>query len=184
MKPILFNTEMVKAILGGRKTQTRRLRGLGVVNCVTALWKIENLEGNEYKLSYAKEIITVNCPYGKIGDQLWVRETFAEKDDYSIYYKANYKDVYMDVRWKPSIHMPKKYARIFLEITNINIERVQDITQKDALAEGMWNSLASTPALTLIDLFRGVWDPINKKRGFGWDENPLIWVIEFKRSES
>lgn len=165
-RPILFQTEMVKAIISGIKTQTRRV----------------------IKSKLAKN------PYGEIGDLLYVRETWTKINDYfgdRIYYKANSDDWRATIKWKPSLFMPKKHARIWLEIEDIRRERVQDITEEDALAEGIfWDDdcpqdVSNGYCPGAFDLpsesFAYLWDSINVKRGYGWDTNPEVWVIEFKR---
>lgn len=132
-RPILFSTSMVRAILEGRKTQTRRVikpepegRGLRTTNV-----QFEDWHGNEVK-----------CPYGEVGDILWVRESWAlEKyfngltEECFFKYKADF-DGPVDWNWKPSIHMPKKAARLFLKITDIHVERLQDISTSDCMKEG------------------------------------------------
>ena len=151
MKPILFRKGLAEAILEGRKTQTRR-----VVKNIPEWTKRVEMHHDYTWVAYQDTMgqSIGKCPYGEIGSELWVKQ---------------------------GLYMPQKDAKIFLQITNVRIERVQDITTKEALAEGMWNSLASAPALTLIALFRHTWNDINKKRGFGWDVNPWVWVISFKK---
>lgn len=129
------------------------------------------------------------CPYGKIGDRLWVRETFridfmaselGKIKKSNINYKADKINYTKEWKWHPSIFMPRKYSRITLEITDIKVERVQDISQEDQIAEGIiipsvWevNGYKKTK-------FTAIWDNINYKRGYGWDNNPWVWVISFK----
>jgi len=169
-RPILFSSEMVRAILDGRKTQTRR-----VVNPRCA-----------YK-----------CPFGRPGDRLWVRETFhtcPHCDGMVAYRAGGWKrgesfswDDLSPLRpkcaahgWKPSIHMPRWASRITLEVVNVRVERVQDITDADAIAEGV-----KLPGVTQYegrarDAFKALWDSINAKRGYGWDVNPRVRVVEFR----
>lgn len=189
MTPILFNTEMVKAILDGRKTQTRRVvkdlpddfpNGVGcdvVTRKVGDFWCIPTSAG--YKKS----------PYGGIGDTLWVRETFLIKPDGKPFYRAddiaangwnNYGET---ITWKPSIFMPRWASRITLKVTAVRVERVQDISNDDAHAEGIskdrpngWISCSS-----YRDLFRQLWNSINAKRGYSWESNPWVWVVEFEK---
>ncbi len=167
-KPILFSTPMVRAILLGKKTQTRR-----VIN-------LKNEHG--LPLHYSR-IVDRPCPYGKVGDRLWVRETWL-KDGEVYLYKADFGKGILssswEGHWKPSIHMPKVACRIRLEIVNVRVERLQDISHEDAVAEGCqkedgrsWGRLG----------FSQLWDQINKDRGFGWDVNPWVWVLDFKRVE-
>ena len=199
MKPILFNTEMVKAILDGRKTQTRRIiKGLPLTEPHATvdegrLW-IEDEDGKFWRAEQFSRI--------QPGDVLYVRETWA-KDTGRYMYRANYSDTekfYMNGReikmvWRPSIHMPKKAARLFLRVTNIRIERLQDITTEDALSEGIKDPYDYQEPIwydTHKDLlncaerasFAGMWEttlkPANLPR-YGWDANPWVWVIGFVR---
>jgi len=161
-RSICFNTEMVRAILEGRKTQTRRLMNGKFVfgSCITEKGEI------------------INCPYGKIGYRLWVKETFTYITlgcAVAMCYKADGYQI--GSNWKTSIHMPRWASRILLEITNIRVERVQDITEKEAMEEGHIFGCDS------IEWFQDMWDSINEKRGYGWEKNPWVWVIEFKRVE-
>lgn len=202
-KPILFNTEMVKAILGGRKTQTRR-----VIKPV-ALGMI-----------YEDSSPARKPPY-KVGDVLWVRETWA-KDVGRYMYKANYSDTekfYMNGReikmvWRPSIHMPRAAARLFLRIIGVRTERLQDMTEEDAICEGydgmpwcyhhVFENYPDSPIpcdassgydcppdrpcdKSIPELFgETIWNPTIKKSDldrYGWEANPWVWVIEFERCD-
>lgn len=183
-RPILFSTEMVKAILEGRKTQTRRVvkkqpHGAGEWVRQLASWLFPNV--NPY--------IKLKCPYGQPGDRLWVRETFLversqHKDFYE--YKADYSNTFAgDVCWKPSIFMPREACRILLEVTDVRVERLQDISEEDAIAEGI--SLPNYAEQAIKDIFfpepsaiySELWESINGKGS--WDKNPWVWVIEFKK---
>ena len=153
--PILMSTPMVRAILDGRKTQTRR--------------------------------IDFKC---EPGDILWVRETWAQLGGI-YFYKATHKDIW-ELPWKPSIHMPRKACRLFLEVTEVRKERLQDITKEDALAEGiclLGNNLyglknaPSSHQHTAKAAFVELWNTINAKRGYGWAANPVVDVITFRRVE-
>ena len=179
-KPILFNTEMVQAILGDRKTVTRRVIKpqpiAGIRKSVFVPSGIEDGHGREIKLLY------------KVGDILYVRETFKRNmDGYSgidfggYIYKADCKVVFKDNYnpWKASIHMPKEAARIFLKVTDIRVERLQDITPNDIDREGTPFGLTIAP----YDGFSRLWNELNTKRGYGWEANPWVWVIEFERVE-
>lgn len=210
-RPILFNTEMVKAVLSGRKTQTRRvvkpqpechyweiLRGYKQeAKLITAqdglnVKFIDSIPDGTMNARRKDEPLWVRCPYGQVGDRLWIRETFyathidekSTKDHGQIYYKAD-DNPYVVVSWKPSIHMPRWASRINLEITNIRVERVQDISDKDSLKEGISLDY-SPPAIPVIPnglpraKFGKLWDSINEKRGYGWKANPWVWVVEFK----
>lgn len=187
-KPILFSGEMVRAILDGRKTQTRRVvKGnpnhlhFSPFACKADDYHDEH--GNQY-----------SCPYGARGTRLWVRETFALGPGYNgeppgsapdwscVWYRADGKQRHKRRnpgaragKWRPSIHMPRWASRITLEVKDVRVERVQDISYDYAVSEGV--RYDTTP----LDAFIWLWDSINAKRGHGWDTNPWVWVVEFKR---
>lgn len=187
-RPILFSGAMVRALLHGRKTQTRRLvtddhfKKLGLERDGEFVYTTEGPQWNgEFEGS-------VWCPYGIIGDKLWVRESFTVCADSNIFYKADGKtDPWDGVKWKPSIHMPRKASRITVEITGTRIERVQSISREDAIAEGIFlnvndwwdagNGLVgqSSPEIA----FRELWASINGAES--WIANPWVWVVEFRR---
>lgn len=187
-RPIVFSTEMVKAIFEGRKTQTRRLikPQPEIVDkeprFIKNTWAFYH---NTIK-KYQNGLIVESSPYGKIKDLLYVRETWAEYHG-GIIYKADQK--YNDIvdgdliRWKPSIHMPKKYARLWLKVKNIRVESLQDITEEDVRAEGIKQECGCTACICrgLKRDFEDLWNSINEKRGYGWDTNPWVWVIVFAR---
>lgn len=204
-RPILFTGEMVRAILNGEKTQTRRVIKpqpiIKIKNDYICDYEIK--KGKRYAAGINVKIseladnfkgIATFCPYGKIGDRLWVRETWADVRGMGIE-TATGKPLevvfYADdpwaqeakewgIKWKPSIHMPKKYSRINLKITNIRVERIQTITDNDAQCEGVngWNQIVRIDNITA---FAELWDSINAKRGFGWNTNPWVWVIELEK---
>lgn len=180
---------MVQAILAGRKTQTRRV--LKVQPKDSQDWKIfrfvestsKSDRKNEGKLHWAtmenefsmKEIDNryFECPYGKVGDVLWVREMFCF-DGENYIFKPNGKPY----RWKPSIHMPKSACRIWLEIVSVKVERLQDITRGDAMSEGCpFPNIAkeTNPYAWFADL----WQSINGEES--WNNNPWVWVVEIKQ---
>lgn len=167
MKPILFSTPMVKAILDRRKTQTRRVIK---IDDAPENWR-KSLAGSRYKP----------------GDILWVRETWAPKryQPERIYYKAdNELGSLVNVdKWRPAIFMPRAAARIFLRVTDVRVERLQDITEDDATAEGLRIGIGGEPYFSCRDAFVALWNSINAKRGYGWDTNPWVWVISFERCE-
>lgn len=180
-RPILFSAPMIRAILEGRKTQTRRIVSpqppeTHVLCGVNDLFWVEGKDEPggcpEFK-----------CPHGVPDQRLWVRETFQDTGpelniEPGYVYRATDPDWDNHVGWKwtPSIFMPRKASRITLEIVKVRVERVQQITGKDALAEGILrDDDGETPN------FRQLWDSINAQRGFGWDVNPWVFVIEFKR---
>lgn len=168
---------MVKAILGNRKTMTRRVA-----------------KGQR-----------IYCTYGQVGDRLWVRETWAYINNQDIDGSENYYEYKADKpnavypgdwpveeakgnseapKWRPSIFMPRRASRITLEINNVRVERVQEITEDDALTEGVdWYSIENKNEGIgrCQQAFRKLWDSINSKRGYSWESNPWVWVIEFRR---
>ena len=179
-KPILFSTEMVRAILDGRKTQTRRVVKPSVLEKGTNwFW---NPNENICLAQYRK------------GDVLWARETFCEVPyEYNhipikgghitipkYAYKADSERDYTGI-WKPSIHMPKEVARIWLEVTDVRVERLQEITEEDARAEGALPTREERGYNCCRDGFITLWDSLNAKRGYGWETNPWVWVVSFKR---
>jgi hypothetical protein len=177
--PIIFSTPMVQAILDGRKTMTRRVV--------------------KPTIQYTK------CPYGQPGDILWVRERFCNMSlpycdpEYIYFTETLYAEDYdpSEWTWKPSIHMPRKACRLFLEIVSIRVEKLHKISKDDAIREGIevvddsynddqiyrnYDGDGEAPSsLHAKDSFMTLWSRIN-----GWDswyKNPLVWVIEFKRRE-
>lgn len=168
-RPILFSGEMVRAILDGRKTQTRR-----VAKGIALEWLAPDMFTPEFVALPENGL----CPYGYSGDRLWVRETFQSYGD-GFAYRAT--PVIPDNRnWKPSIFMPRSASRITLEITNVRVERLNEITEMDAEAEGVyvWSD-SGNPA---IWKFHCLWDDINGKK-YPWSSNPWVWVVEFQKSK-
>lgn len=204
-RPILMSAPMVKAILEGRKTMTRRIKSQPTNKVITqvkgSLWASEDID---------VELIT--CPYGQVGDRLWCKETFVLEDD-SEYQYENYNPLLTDrpiktmpsedefssshliphyratepdvlitdgengkgelkTVWSPSIFMPRWASRIILEITALRAERVQKITEEDAIQEGLGNQEP-------IAQFSCLWDKLYAKRGYSWASNPWVWVISF-----
>lgn len=180
---MIFNDEMVRAILGGNKTQTRRI-----------------VEEKFYGRAVAAELLAKHCPYGQPGDRIWVRETYRvhgkATDVATLVYRASVRNSWTEQthrvpveicnkpvseKWTPSIHMPRWASRILLEITDVRVERLHDMSEADAKAEG------ATPATYKItpseavyrvgfgDIWRSIYGQDN------WLSNPLVWVIEFKR---
>lgn len=182
-RPILFSGAMVRAILEGRKAQTRRtIKGVALA-CLEAFTP-EFVANPDNKL----------CPYGNPGDRLWVREAFCWPDDYSIpIYKADTEDLPPMDRWRPSIHMPRAASRIMLEITDVRAEQLKDISESDAIDEGLENydelpicgngfvSYAGPEIWhdTARASFFSLWQHINGPESL--DENPWVWAITFKR---
>lgn len=192
-RPILFSGPMVRAILEGRKTQTRRV----VVPTMTTPrvaplhmepWIIDGEQETDehglpcwagYHPDYPGEAKWFSCPYGQPGDRLWVRETWNKQmidGAERVAYRADIPNGHSFLYWHPSIHMPRWASRITLELTGVRVERVQDITSEDARAEGV-----DAPDVLPRSKFATLWDSINAKRGYGWETNCWVWVLEFKR---
>lgn len=229
MKPIIFNTQDVQAILEGRKTQTRRAmkdvgadyqflslddkaalawvdkNGEEIPKDVEGLWACFECDGEPQFPMFKSRYQT--------GDVLWVRETFLELNEKVVkacfperlcslfYYKATRDGPHcFDSmigkscwKWRPSIHMPREAARIFLRMTDVRVERVQDISIADAVAEGFVHGACEPrrddqclygrgcPGLKADNDFAEMWESANKRRGYGWNTNPWVWVYEFER---
>ncbi|HBT3790654.1 hypothetical protein [Klebsiella pneumoniae] len=197
---MIFNAEMMRALLDGRKTQTRRTVKPqpdedGLAKVTNGPW-VDTSERN------------YRCPFGAAGDRIWVRETWAEAGasapDLKLY-RANYPEhvpsIYENVppaeeiRWTPSIHMPRTASRILLEITDVRVERLNAISEEDAEAEGIdmealydsqdcYDCIANhnmTGRPTVTGAFKYLWESIYGEEG--WKSNPWVWVIKFKRIE-
>ena len=179
---LLLKSEMVRAVLEGRKTQTRcplKPQPQRRIFKITSL-----LTGKE--IHYTDGYGNVwKCPW-QIGDRLWVRETWAgEKGD--IVYRADcsldFKPADSDKNgfdWRPSIHMPRWASRITLEITRIGAERIQEISEEDAKAEGI-KGIPTAMGILFKPAFSRFWDSLYAKKDYGWKENPGVWVREFRR---
>lgn len=203
-RPILFSAPMVRAILGGNKTQTRRV--------------VKPQPGTQMESVLQHNRPEWPCPYGNPGVRLWVRETFADLRGTGIEHRSDpsgplqryafaadclpgsYRDQArrdFGVKWKPSIHMPRAASRITLEITGVRVERLSDCSETDAIAEGIercedgvgWRrgpvsgDIPNTATRTAFPklAYQSLWESIN---GTGsWDANPWVWVVEFKRVE-
>lgn len=210
--PILFNGEMVRVILDGRKTQTRRPVSPQPSSGVQ--WNPIVLNG--YAGWTDGHGSPLHCPFGENGDQLWVRETWKMSSE-GKHYHSGTMHLYVDYRagrrsgwgqqqsefaindnlshrawgkvaagrWRPSIHMPRWASRITLEVTAVRVERLQEISHDDALAEGIdpeapYNNYATGSIYR--DTFASMWDSIYAVRGYGWSTDPWVWVVEFKRA--
>lgn len=210
---MIFNGEMVRAILDGRKTQTRRaltprhIKMIDAASLIGECYPLESGADHENSQSYYREW----CPFGIVGDRIWVRETFQgplfdyeqmeayledgsefEKPEFCVY-KADGKpapeffdaDDNLHCRWRPSIHMPRWASRILLEITSVRVERLNGMSEEDARAEGCGGGHDSIPgymySATPHEHFHYVWASIYGEES--WLSNPWVWVIEFKRIE-
>lgn len=213
-KPILFNTQMVKAILNGTKTQTRRL--IKPQPPCTLKQMTEGYHAGEWHLFRDNPMLnpTTGSPWGaqylpqyQVGDVLWVRETWV-KDAGRYMYRANYSDTekfYMNGReikmaWRPSIHMPREAARLFLRVTGVRAEPLNDILEADAIAEGftadppddsphssifacyLEGGIYGTARIKFADLWEQTLKKQDRQR-YGWNSNPWVWVYKFERME-
>lgn len=195
-RPILFSAPMVRAILDGMKSQTRRtvknrghlpeFRGPRGCEDDAECWGWENPDtglhigiipssSNGYKDS-------ILCPYGVIGDRLWVRETWADlphglnysEGESTLVFRA---DGDIAIKWRPSIFMPRRASRITLEITNIRVERLNEISRGDCMAEGCpFPNMQDGP--NPRDWYKDIWETLNGKGSF---DDRWVWVIEFKQ---
>lgn len=229
-RPILFSAPMVRAILDGSKTQTRRVvKGVRADNCLPLRKATKTKDG---VITHVMDAPARGlCPYGQAGDRLWVRETWVELlhtspatdepvlcegdklikhatswvdgkgrkrwnyDGKVIAYRATSPIEFCDgdgfggefanrddmPRWRPSIHMPRWACRVVLEVTGVRVERLQDISAEDCIAEGLSTNLREHDAVIhLRDQFRDLWT----STGGDWDANPWVWVVEFKRVDN
>jgi hypothetical protein len=234
-RPILFSAPMVRAILEGRKTQTRRVipfpsTGAFVLQETSdgGWWPCVSMDGESADDGTGNEV-PMNCRYGGAGDRLWVKETFAAWYRTSVEYPLEYEKIagnladwaalhgaggiqiaYRadrddDEGWRPSIFMPRWASRITLEVADVRVQQLQEITEEDAIAEGV--EPYSMTARDIADCqisdcspqekelarlmgpgsfshkftYQMLWDELNAKRGFGWEKNPWVWAITFKR---
>lgn len=180
----------VKATLDGKKTQTRRV----------IKPQPDDLDGNkDIQGVMARQL----CPYGQVGDRLWVRESFSLPErlcNQPVWYWADGPVTHGDwTKPKPSIHMPRWASRITLEITGVKVHRIQEMDELDALNEGTpesyWRTIDGPmetsagriegPFLdgTAVEAFSRLWDSINAKRGYGWESNPWVWAVTFRKVE-
>ncbi|WP_458722398.1 hypothetical protein [Pseudomonas brenneri] len=205
-RPILFSAPMVRAILEGRKTVTRR--AIKVQPHIDASGNFcvgsSNYGQDGYGKPVTKHFVNGCCPYGKPGDRLWVRETFIDLRGTGVEHRPDpdgplqryayaadcrpgshsdeaRKD--FGLKYKPSIHMPRAACRILLEITEVRVERVQDISRADIRAEGLQcpPELASDDVSpNYRDWYPAAWRELWDSTGGNWDANPWVWVVEFK----
>lgn len=185
-RPIIFSGEMVRAILEGRKTQTRRvIKPQPEEGDLVGFSFFSGAGAIEFR-NYSEGVSQiVKCPYGQPGDRLWVREMWSNLwnpgNDPAIYYRAN-NDTPREIekgneKWLSPIHMPRWASRITLEVVRVQAKRVQEISESDALAEGF--PIDEWQKFYAIDWFQTIWNSINAKRGWGWEVNPWVWMVEF-----
>ena len=194
--PILFSTPMVRAILEGRKTQTRRVMK-GVDSRDRFMYGTDGACGEAFFREHPLE--RLRSKYGCVGDMLWVRETWRNHAYPLVFpsftrYAAD--NIVADVGkgpWRPSIHMPRWASRITLEITDVRVQRVEEISEEDAIAEGVtfdgkyWHGAAHVVKgvprcmVSATDAFMDIWYAIYFGRVRGWDANPWVWAITFRR---
>lgn len=189
--PILFSTPMVVSILDSLKNMTRRTKGLKEINKHPEAWTFLGLSIDNvvYELNKKSKFLSgisacffnqatnvtqhIKCRYGQPGDLLWVRETWIDTfipnttPAGGIYYLADYPNK-GSLRWRPSIHMPKTAARIWLQVEEIRVERLHDISEEGAAREGCYTRRR----------FEVIWEKINGKDS--WKRNPWVWVVKFK----
>ena len=178
-RPILMSAEMVRALLAGRKTQTRRLVKLMDTGRV-------KLPGSHRNWHLEDPNVVKACPYGLPGDRLWVKETFLQRNSTTIYradlYLFEAAGISLNFNWKPSIFMPRKASRLTLEIKTLRVERLQDISEADAKAEGIQcpgcQSGEHIACTDLVKAYRKLWESLNGTDS--WKANPWVWVIEFQ----
>ena len=211
-RPILFSGQMVRAILDGRKTQTRRIVKPGKdikINALAGPYTVVGYTGGfaaEMCLHWDTDAFLSLCPYGNPGDRLWVRERHAiwEREAWieggvtitpperGVYYWADQGAMHQVGRWSPSIHMPRWASRITLEVVSVRVERLQDISEEDAMVEGVEFvhgpkdiecGYLSHDGSALLDTakraFYYLWESINGPGS--WERNDWVWVVEFKR---
>lgn len=208
-RPILFSGAMVRAVLDGSKTQTRRVMKpqlvYGTVAGLFNSWYLPRGEGGGTLYPNGKEKILGTCPYGQPGDRLWLREAWRAEltwdttkpseipDEAALWYEAddqqrnNGRGTKFKGKLRPSMFMPRWASRITLEIASVRVERLQSISEADALAEGVnvhpdHHGKPPTSIYSPVQAYRDLWEQIN---GAGsWDVNPWVWAVEFKRLEA
>ena len=191
IKPFLFNTEMVRAILEDRKAVTRRAikpQPDSDYEAVKGMYRDSN--GKLCAVFRSSEEIKSVYPNCDRGDILWVRETFAQPAKHIFWYKADFR--LQNILWRPSIHMPREAARIFLRVTGVHVERLRDVTDHEAEKEGVLKvreheykgqkHLFYAPRAAFHEIWDSTVDPYYLGL-FGWEANPWVWVIEFERCD-
>ena len=223
-RPILFNDNMVRAILENQKTQTRRvinrLLGFGKITAFdsssTDGYNCDFRDNNMRWNSLTKKELLAACPYGQVGDELWCKETWALIEDPSCFRRTTITgiwDLLLDHKtgrpkiesqeemqmkliyeadhndwgggWKSPLYMPRKYSRLQLLIKDVRVERLQNISEEDAMSEGVipapFTKAGRKSHLLHVEAFEELWESINAKRGYPWQFNPWVWVIEFEQ---
>ena len=192
-RQILFSGPMVRALLAGTKTQTRRVvkpqpPGLwmkpetAVITDHHGRWAFSRIAPNGLAVAWPRGTDSIKCPYGVPGDTLWVRETWANVSG-GAFYRADGKWPCAfgdEPKWKPSIHMPRWASRITLRVTDVRVERVRAISERDAQAEGAAKE-SGVGGMSYVNGFHRLWDSINDARGYGWDVDPWVWALTFER---
>lgn len=207
-RPILFSGSMVRAILEGRKTQTRRVVKPELKVLYSGIMYSYKDQIGDFGVN-GREFAHDCCPYGKIGDSLWVKETWrlqrfsyadADRDFGQFQFRADWGGDPSKVQWKSPIFMPRLASRILLEVTDVRVERLQDISEADAKAEGVeievfestecsngcagyvdYASKFANFFQSPIESYQSLWESINGHES--WSANPFVWVVEFKRIE-
>ena len=204
--PILYSTMMVQAKLAKRKSMTRRLSGLDKINKAPHVWRLESLDFEKdgcwawFSNHISRKEVAIKCPYGQPGDVLWVRESWRPiEQDFGqprYEYKATEK-INLSDKWRPSIHMPKAACRMWDKVKAVRVERLQDISEKDAMAEGVlqyedgywknymtkksWKESDGVYCMSAVASFQTLWMSINGVES--WEANPWVWVVEFEPCE-
>jgi len=201
---IIMSGDHPTSIQKNLKTMTRRTYGLEKINKnPDEYWLYDYIKDIAVFDQPSGEIVTVKCPYGQVGDLLYVKETYAIRSDgRQVLHKAGYEQIVealdldnfaeqqglppLNIKWKSPRFMKKEYARIWLEIVGLRAERLQDITSLDAVNEGCpkyheyndkWECIKTIPP---VERFHILWDSLNAKRGYTWESNPWVWPISFK----
>jgi hypothetical protein len=185
-RPIIFSDPMVRALLDGIKTQTRRLvNPQPVGHTFKWEWEIKRRLSDRHR---PNDDSSTPCPYGRLGDRLWVREAWSRESwpsGVTTEYRASWGKAGDRLRWKEAIHMPRDLCRIVLEITDVRVERLHAITEADALAEGMASMMrgCTRSADEARGWFQYLWNSIHPGIG-SWRDNPWVWVLSIRRIES
>lgn len=196
-RPIIMSGESVRAILDGRKTQTRRVVKLPHNNPLGA-WEPTVVGGKgvcydkamtrpapeEAAIWHTRTGDCLGCPYGQPGDRLWVRETFVRAGNLGIIYAADCPrgtESGVEGGWRSPIHMPRWASRLTLEVVEVRVQRVQDISTEGCIAEGLRSTMRGYDAeVHLRDQYQAQWDALNARRGYPWDSNPWVWAITLR----